>query len=180
MKMRRDSCAVLVTMFGLTACSSGQSPSTETAAVASEQAAAPAANPGVPGMAKLFDISIPQATREQLARKIVVGKYHGKVVYGDKFVQRNLSLNEDGTWSTTYCLPFGEASERKFNDDGHGTWEAVERRYTDTGMIYYQVVLKNWESAPEVAFDRTKGLQILNFGAEPTKALPGYTDDCGP
>lgn len=122
-----------------------------------------------------FDLSVPQAERERLARNFVIenGKVNGMTPFGPI----NYTFNADGTFYSAWCIPYGEVSERKFTKNGEGKWEVHEARYRDTGKIFYAVHLEDDRTG--LLVDRDNGLVMYNGGDPPSPTPPGHTTNCG-
>jgi hypothetical protein len=130
-----------------------------------------------PTMKDLFDVGIPQARREDLARLFVAGSYH--------FVDRSLrdmpsvsnyTFSADGTLRSSSCVAFGEVAERKF-EERSDRWTIKEGRYGNTGMIYYGITFESVGFRPSLILDRDDGL-LFNFDKKKVKMLPGTTSKC--
>ncbi|WP_284617141.1 hypothetical protein [Aquabacterium humicola] len=130
-----------------------------------------------PSLRSLFDTSISQAEREALAHDYVVGSYH--------FVDRSLvdmpsfsnhTFEPDGTHVSSHCVAYGEVSERKFIDGTRGGWSVREKRYADTGKIYFGIYLNGIDRA-SLLLDRDDGLQ-WNFNETRVDMRSGLTSKC--
>ncbi|MCP5233761.1 MAG: DUF1311 domain-containing protein [Zoogloeaceae bacterium] len=127
-----------------------------------------------PSLAELFDLSVPQAEREFRAGVFVRGKYHAKLTVG---MIVNYTINADGTWSTSTCLPYGEVSERTFRNTESGRWTVEQARFTDTGKIYYAV---KFNGLRRLLIGRDAGIVAENGAGEAqSRTNSGHTTDCG-
>lgn len=129
-----------------------------------------------PSLKSLFDTSIPQSKREELARDFVAGQYH----FADRSLAdmpsvTNYTFGADGTYTSSHCTAYGEVSERTF-EPGSGRWSIREDRYANTGMIYYGIWIDDIPR-PSLLLDRDDGLQF-NFSRSRVKMLPGNTTKC--
>lgn len=129
-------------------------------------------------MTMLFDTSIPNQQREIDARTFFIGEFS---VQGD-LGPTNLTINSNGTWSSTSCIMYGEVSERKFTPYLDGTWEVGEDRYSDTGKIYYLITFTDTKegvlSGLRLFLDRDRGLGAIS-GNKPARVDAGHTSNCG-
>lgn len=126
----------------------------------------------------LYDPSVPIAQREAQVRRLIVGKFHGMTQFGPS----NYSLNDDGTFISTWCIPYGEVSERKFTPNASGQWHVEEKRYRDTGKIFYGILVtepKDDIAVMQLLVDRDDGLLINNGGDGQARTEPGHTTFCG-
>lgn len=130
--------------------------------------------PGRPSLRSLFDTSTPQATREQMARDFVAGPYHMTQRAGIPSVT-NYTFSADGTYTSAQCSVYGEVSERTF-ESSTGRWTIKERRYGDTGMIYYAIWLGDIPRA-SLMLDRDDGLQF-DFSNSRVTMLSGNKLEC--
>ena len=93
----------------------------------------------------------------------MAGKYNTREV-GGLF---NYDLRLDGTYNHEGCLAYGEISERQWISYGKGTWTVTEKRFSDSGKIYYAIHLS--EEADYIdafLFDRDQGLVRWQGAAE--------------
>lgn len=150
---------------------------------APRQAQAPVADkstasqsPTRPSLKSLFDTSIPQPKREEMARDFIAGQYHfADRSLADMASLTNYTFAADGTYTSSHCTAYGEISERKF-EPSSGRWSIKEGRYANTGMIYYGLWLDDIPR-PSLLLDREDGLQF-NFSSSRVKMLPRNTARC--
>lgn len=147
---------------------------------APKQAQAPGVSapksPARPSLKSLFDTSIPQSRREEMARDFVAGQYH----FADRSLAdmpsvTNYTFAANGAYTSSHCTAYGEVSERTFEPSG-GRWSIREGRYANTGMIYYGIWLDDIPR-PSLLLDRDDGLQF-NFSRSRVKMLAGNTIRC--
>jgi hypothetical protein len=110
----------------------------------------------------LFNLEVSEDVRKQSAKQFVLGDwYQHRFEEGGALPEshQNLTFNADGTYQIFKCRPYGEPSERKYEPGESGTWEVRVDRYSNTGMIFYNIK-RSAPGWPNYVIDRDDGFTV--------------------